>query len=228
MNSQVETTRPNINQLLDEVLDLLHDLPSFVAAPFHRRRHLQWGASATEVAAVLPGDQFFPQAQFIATRALTIDAPPEAVWPWLVQVGCLRAGWYSNDLLDNLGHPSATRILPGFQNLKVNQWVPMSPFGLPSERTAFRVNSFQVNEWLLWTKPDSSWAWQLTPTDDGSTRLVTRIHAIYDWRHPMTAILGVVLMEFGDFPMMRRMLRGIKERAESSVVEFVGKAAEST
>ena len=49
----------------------------------------------------------------------------------------------------------------------------------------------------------------------GSTRLVTRVHAVYDWRHPVTAALGVVLMEFGDFPMMRRMLRGIKERAES-------------
>ncbi len=70
----------------------------------------------------MPGDKLLPQAQFKATRAITIAAPPEAVWPWLVQVGCLRAGWYSNDLLDNLGHPSATTILPQLQHLEVGQW----------------------------------------------------------------------------------------------------------
>ena len=60
-----------------------------------------------EVAEPLPGDASLPRAQFRATRAISIDAPPDAVWPWLVQVGALRAGWYSNDLLDNLGRPSA-------------------------------------------------------------------------------------------------------------------------
>ena len=68
---------------------------------------------------------------------------------------------------------------------------------------------------MLWTKPDSTWAWCLTPTDDGGTRLVTRIHAVYDWRHPLMALLGVMLMEFGDFAMCRRMLRGIKARSEA-------------
>ncbi len=60
---------------------------------------------------------------------------------------------------------------------------------------------------LLWVKPDSTWAWQLEPTASGGTRLVTRIHAVYDWSHPLTAILGVMLMESDDFAMMRRMLR---------------------
>lgn len=90
-----------------------------MTAPFIRRRHLCWGATVAEANCPLPGDQYFPKAQFIATRAITVDAPPEAVWPWLVQVGCLRAGWYSNDLLDNLGHPSATTIVPGLQVLEV-------------------------------------------------------------------------------------------------------------
>ncbi len=164
----------------------------------------------------MPGDELLPQAQFKATRAITIAAPPDAVWPWLIQVGCLRAGWYSNDLLDNLGHPSATTIMPQFQHLEVGQWVPMSPKDPPTDRTAFKVDSFQTSRWLVWTKPDSSWAWVLTPTDAGGTRLVTRIHAVYDWRRPVTAALGVVLMEFGDFAMIRRMLRGIKVRAESA------------
>jgi hypothetical protein len=135
------------------------------------------------------------------------------VWPWLVQVGCLRGGFYSNDLLDNLGHPSAREVVAELQHLEVGQWVPMSP--TPSEMTAFKVDSFEINRWLLWRKPDSTWAWTLTEIDDGKTRLVTRIHALYDWTKPGSALLGLVLMEFGDFAMMRRMLRGIKERAET-------------
>jgi hypothetical protein len=195
---------------------VVRDLPAFLTAPLHRRRHLRWGATAMEVSAPMPGDDHLPRAQFNATRAISIDAPPEAVWPWLLQVGCLRGGWYSHDLLDNLGHPSATTILPAFQHLEVGQWVPMSPKPPPTSRTALRVASFEAYHRLLWTKPDSSWAWQLTPTDQGGTRLVTRIHTFYDWRHPLSALLGLILMELGDYAMLRRMLRGIKARAESA------------
>ncbi len=85
----------------------------------------------------------------------------------------------------------------------------------PSDVTELRVEAFETNTWLLWRKPDSTWGWQLTDTGHGETRLVTRVHAVYAWRHPLTALLGVVLMESGDFAMMRRMLRGIKERAET-------------
>jgi hypothetical protein len=91
----------------------------------------------------------------------------------------------------------------------------MSPAAIPTDHTAFKVHSFEPGKWLLWSKPDSTWAWHLTATADGGTRLVTRIHARYDWRNPPMALLGVVLMEFGDFAMLRRMLRGIKARAES-------------
>ena len=171
-------------------------------------------ATPAEIAETLPGDGLLPQAQFRATRAITIGAPPVAVWPWLVQVGCLRAGFYSNDLLDNLGRPSATTIVPDLQHLEVGQWVPMSPSHHPSDRTAFKVRDFEVDESLLWAKPDGTWAWRLTPAENNGTRLVTRIHAVYDWRHPLTAAFGVLLMEFGDFAMQRRMLRGIKARAE--------------
>jgi hypothetical protein len=206
--------------LLAEIGDVAHDVPAFLTAPLYRRWHLHWGATAAEVAGSMPGDELVPHAQFRATRAITIDAPPQAVWPWLVQVGALRAGWYSNDLLDNLGHPSATTIVAELQHLEIGQWVPMSPSGTPSDRNAFIVHSFEVNEWLLWTKPDSTWAWRLTPMYRG-TRLVTRVHAAYDWRRPLVAALGVVLMEFGDFAMQRRMLRGIKARAEATVPRVV-------
>jgi hypothetical protein len=195
---------------------LAFDIPLFLTAPLYRPWHLRWGATPDEVAADLPGDDLFPQAQFRPTRAITVDASPEAVWPWLVQVGCQRAGWYSNDLMDNLGHPSAREIIPDLQHLEAGRWVPMSPFGSPNEVNAFQVADFEANRWLLWTKPDSAWAWQLTPADHGQTRLVTRVHAPRDWKHkPGTALLGVLLMEFGDFAMMRRMLLGIKERAEA-------------
>jgi hypothetical protein len=206
--------RPKQRQIVSELGDVLHDLPAFLTAPLYRRWHLRWGATRGEATASLPGDSLLPRARYRSTRAITIDAPPCAVWPWLVQVGCQRAGFYSNDLLDNLGRPSATTIVPSLQHLEVGQWVPMSPAATPTERTAFQIHSFKLNEWLLWTKPDSTWAWQLTPTG-GGTRLVTRIHAVYDWRNPPIALLGVLLMEFGDFAMLRRMLRGIKARAES-------------
>lgn len=193
---------------------VLADLPLFVTAPLLRRWHLRWGATPSEVEAALPGDEFLPSPQFCCTRAITIQAPPSRVWPWLVQVGCLRAGFYSNDLLDNLGHPSARDIVPELQHLEVGQWIPMSPTA-PTDSTAFRVEGFELNQWLLWRKPDSTWIWQLTDAGDGTTRLVTRVSAVYTWSHPLTALLGVVLMEFGDFAMMRRMLLGITERAEA-------------
>jgi hypothetical protein len=206
------TARPTGRELAIEIGDVMQDLPILLSSPLYRRWHLRWGATPHEVATPLPGDDLMPGAQYKSTRAITIDAPPEAVWPWLVQVGCLRAGWYSNDLLDNLAHPSATVIVPELQHLEVGSLVPMSP--KPSVRSALQVHSFEPNRSLLWTTPDSTWAWQLTPTDRG-TRLVTRINARYDWRHPHWAILGILMMEFGDFAMLRRMLRGLKARAEA-------------
>jgi hypothetical protein len=166
------------------------------------------------VASALPGDERLPRSHFVCTRAITIDAPAAAVWPWLVQVGCGRGGWYSHDLLDNLGRPSAREVDPGLQHLKIGQWVPMAP-GEPTETNALRVEAFEIERWLLWSKPDSAWVWKLTGLGGDRTRLVTRVHAVYDWRRPARALLGWMLLEFGDFAMMHRMLRGIKERAES-------------
>jgi hypothetical protein len=168
-----------------------------------------------KAAAPLPGDALVPAAQYCSTRAITIAAPPGQVWPWLVQAGCLRAGFYSNDLLDNLARPSATTLIPALQHLEVSQLIPMSPSDTASERTAFKIHSFKVNQWLLWSKPDSTWAWSLTPTSTGGTRLVTRIRALYNWQHPLTGLTALMLMEFGDFAMLRRMLRSIKARAEA-------------
>ena len=201
-------------QLLRQIGSVAADLPRFVTAPLYRSWHLRWGATDAEVAAAMPGDDLLPGAGFHPTRAITIDAPPAAVWPWLVQVGVGRAGFYADDLLDNFARPSLRQIDPGLQNLEIGQWVSMSP--TPSESTAWKVHGFVENEWLLWSKPDSTWSWVLRDLGDGRTRLVTRFHVPYDWSRPAYTSFEVVLVEFGDFPMMRRMLLGIKQRAEST------------
>ncbi len=83
-----------------------------------------------------------------------------------------------------------------------------------SETTAFKVKAFLTNRWLLWEKPDSTWAWTLTPLPEGQTRLIARLKQRYQWEAPAMALCTLFLLEFGDFPMMRRMLKGIKVRAE--------------
>jgi hypothetical protein len=122
----------NQNELAAKIWAVFQDLPVFLTAPLYRRWHLRWGATDTEVALPMPGDDLCPHAQYRTTRAVTINAPPAAVWPWLVQAGGGRAGFYSNDLLDNLGRSSATIIVPALQDLEVGQWVPLSPSGVPT------------------------------------------------------------------------------------------------
>src|SRR4051812_48031063 len=201
--------QPTAADLARQGHDAIADLPRFLAAPLLRPWHRRWGATDAEVAAAMPGDDRVPRAQLRCTRAITIAAPPAEVWPWLVQVGCLRAGWYADDLLDNLAHPSARQIVPELQNLQAGRWLPMAP--QPTETTAFVVDSFQAPDWMLWRTPTSTWAWRLEPLPDGRTRLISRLRFAYDWRHPG----GIALMELGDWPMMRRMLRGLRERAEA-------------
>jgi hypothetical protein len=187
--------------------------PLFLFAPLYRRRHLRWGATDAEVARVMPGDELVAEPSFNATRAITIDAPPEAVWPWLVQIGYGRAGFYSYDLFDNAARPSAERILPEYQEPKVGDWVPMA--SKVNETTAFKVKAFEQSRWLLWEKPHSTWAWKLVSLEHGRTRLIARLKERYEWRaSPGSALLTLILFEFGDFPMMRKLLLGVKRRAE--------------
>lgn len=177
----------------------------------YRSWHLTWGATHDEVYGPTPGDDLLHGAAFVATRAVSIAASPDRVWPWIVQVGYGRAGFYSYDVLDNLGRPSTEEVLEEFQSPSVGDLAaPMA--ATADDRTAFRVVSLDEPRSLVWSKPDSTWAWRLTVDGAGGTRLVTRLKARYDPGRllPVT----VLLMEIGDFPMMRRMLLGIAERAE--------------
>ena len=202
------------------LVDLLKGIPFFLATPFVRRWHLRWGATPDEIAAELPGDELLRRAQFNATRAITIDAPPERVWPWIRQIGFRRAGFYSYDLLDNLGRPSADEVVPELQLQRVGDWVAMAE--PVNDVTAFRVHSFEPNEWTVWHKPDSTWTWRLEPLDGGQTRLITRLKCRYEMDRPTSALLSIFLIEFGDFPMMRRLLLGLKERAEGRTASESG------
>jgi hypothetical protein len=101
----------------------------------------------------MPGDDLVPVSHFTATRAITVDAPAAQVWPWLVQAGYRRAGFYSYDLLDNLGRPSAEAILPEWQHPRVGDLAaPMA--NPPTVDTSFRVVQIQAATSLVWTKPD--------------------------------------------------------------------------
>jgi len=179
----------------------------------YRCWHTRWGATAAEVAMCMPGDELLHCAPFNTTRAITIKASAEDAWPWIAQIGFGRAGFYSYDLVDNLGRPSATRVLPEFQRVKVGDWIPMS--GKVTDNTAFRIHSFEKPRWMLWSKPGSTWSWLLIPHEDGSTRLVVRLKAEYRWTKP-TIVTDVGLMEIADFPMMRQCLLNIRARAEAT------------
>jgi hypothetical protein len=206
-------------RMLAEVADAVTAVPLLLTAPLYRRWHLRWGATPAEARAGMPGDDLVPVSHFTATRAITIGAPPRDVWPWLAQVGYGRAGFYSYDLLDNLGRPSATAIMPQWQRAGIGDLAaPMASHPTPS--TSFHVADAEPGACLVWAKPDSTWAWTLAPLASDRTRLVTRLRQRYQ---PTPAgLLTIILAEFGDFAMMRKMLLGIKTRAETGPVNGGG------
>ncbi len=86
-----------------------------------------------------------------------------------------------------------------------------------NETTGFKIKAFELNRFLLWEKTHSTWAWKLERIRGGRTRLITRLKDRYSWRtEPANALLSLILFEFGDFPMMRKLLLGVKRRAENA------------
>ncbi len=195
---------------------------------------LRWGATDEEVQRRLPGDEFVRRPRILSTRAVTIGAPAEAVWPWLVQIGFRRAGWYSYDVLEAAlgvgefqGGHSARRIIPELQQLKVGDTILTDPAGgftvaaIEPERavvlraridTAGRHGSLDAP--LLGTQFDASWAFVLDQVGDGVTRLIARFRADFVFGLE-TQLFARLLLEPAAFIMERRMLLGIKERAEA-------------
>lgn len=183
-----------------------------VVAVYHRLIHpwhVAWGATREEVRRVLPGDHLVPAAGG-TTRAISIAAPPAQVWPWLVQIGLGRAGWYSYDWIDNGGRPSATTILPEHQHLAVGDRIPMTP------ELGFDVVGVERDRSLVSLSGDGSTSWCLVldPDGHGGTRLISRFRAAVT--PSVAAVLWSMVTDPGAFIMERRMLKGIKRRAEAT------------
>ena len=184
----------------------------FVIRPWH----LHWGATDEEAARSMPGDDLIPNPDIAFTRAITINAPPQAVWPWLVQMGYRRAGWYSYDRFDNDGI-HVQRIIPEFQTLTVGDVM------LTGSEGGFRVEAIDPARMLV-LKIDRASVGQdlemscvitLDPIDEPHTRLLLRVRGKFNGL--VEKLWGRVLFDAGDFVMMRKMLLGIKERAERQV-----------
>jgi hypothetical protein len=110
---------------------------------------LRWGATDDEVRRPMPGDELVTRPTFNATRAVTVQAPPSLIWPWIVQIGFGKAGWYSYDLLDNFGRPSAKRIIPELQHLQPGDVVPFyQGIGAP-EGVGLKVKALEPERWML-------------------------------------------------------------------------------
>ena len=119
---------------------------ALVYAAWARPRLMRWGATDEEVTGAYPGAELVPHGLRAATMAVTIDAPPDQVWPWLVQLGGDRGGWYSWDRLDNGGRPSATEVHPEWQNLAVGDYVKYWTRKGPVD--AWQVAALEPNRFL--------------------------------------------------------------------------------
>src|SRR5918993_2607767 len=183
-------------------------------ALFIRPWHLRWGAREREVEMPLPGDDFVPDPKCEATHAVTIKAPVAEVWPWLVQVGQDRGGFYSYAWLENLfgcHMRNADRIVPEFQHIEVggavrlHPKVPPLPVLVCEPRRAIVLGSN--------TDDPGTWGFYLEEVDANTTRLVVRGRG--SW-HPnlLKSLFYFGVFEPAHFIMERKMLLGIKERAE--------------
>ena len=169
-------------------------------------RWRNWGATDEDIRRLMPGDAAFMHSP-ATTRAITIRARPEDVWPWLVQIGYGRGGWYSYDWIDNDAKPSARGIDPALQDLDIGDRIEMVPGMGPV------VMEIVPNEYLLCGGPTDRWCLALYPTPDGGTHLVSRWHQA--WKRSVATLFWTMLSDPGSFVMERKMLLNLKDRAES-------------
>ena len=176
----------------------------------------RWGVTDAELNQPMPGDKDVSNPTYVAMLAVTIDAPPEYVWPWLLQMGKGRGGLYSYDWLDRLfgylDRPSADRVLPEFQHLAVGDIIPVG-----GAAGGFPVKIIKPGEALVLGGETAGfqWAWQfaLVPVSRSQTRLISRNQA----RVPrsIASFLFMLALEPAAFIMTRKMLLGVKRRAEA-------------
>jgi hypothetical protein len=189
-------------------------IASLVAAlgvlyPLLRHRILTWGATSEEASSRLPGDELLEDADGVSTRAITIDAPSASVWPWLAQMGpSPRGGAYTYDWIENLlglDMHSVDRVLPEFQDPQVGDVLDLGASRMRFERV-------EPGHVIAWRSEDGNWVWTFVLEEQhATTRLISRNR----FRQPtLAARIGMLPMEPGSLVIERRMLRGIKDRAE--------------
>jgi hypothetical protein len=177
--------------------------------PLLRPPILTWGATSAEAASLLPGDELLEDADGVSTRAITIDAPAGSVWPWLAQIGpSPRGGAYTYDWIENLlglDMHSVDRVLAEFQHPEVGDTISLGA-------SRMRLERVEPGHVLAWCSADGNWVWTFVlQAHDGTTRLISRNR----FRLPtLAARIGMLPMEPGSLLMERKMLRGIKKRAE--------------
>jgi hypothetical protein len=180
-------------------------------AYWRRERHsiLTWGATEEEACARLAGDELLEAADGMATRAIEIDAPASAVWPWLAQMGpAPRGGAYTYTWIQNLlglNMHNADRVLPEFQHPTLGETIEYGP-------NRMRIARLEPERVLAWRSEDGNWVWSFVLTEDaGRTRLISRNR----FRLPtLSARIGMLAIEPASLVMERKMLLGIKQRAE--------------
>jgi len=201
-------------------LSLLAAACGVVYSALVRRSVLTWGATASEAASRLPGDELLEHATGVSTRAVDIDAPASAVWPWLAQMGpSPRGGAYTYDWIENLlrlDMHSVDRVLPEFQHPQVGATISLGA-------NRMRLERVEPERVLAWRAEDGNWVWTFVLSErDGRTRLISRNRFRL---LTLPARIGMVPMEPGSLVMERKMLLGIKERAERLASSAASRAA---
>jgi hypothetical protein len=181
-----------------------------------RRTLLGWGATSAEITGPAPGDDLIVDPVSVSTMATSYDAAPSQVWPWLVQMGTGRGGWYSWDLIDNFGRPSAEKILAEHQRLEVGDLLSASRTGT----RAFEVVALSAQRHLVlrarWgggALIDATWSLDLRPSAGGGTRLVVRSRTSGRPR-ALIRVLEWALHEPGHLVMQTRQFAGLRRRVD--------------
>ena len=191
----------NISSYLSLLLLLAIVSYQFIYLPWN----LTWGASDEEVNQYMIGDDILKEPEFNATRAVTINTSPENIWPWIVQIGYKKGGFYSYDFLDNYFIPSANRIILEYQDLKVGEYIHLS------KNSTIIVAAMEHNKYLLLGSKARriTWVWELNKINKQQSRLVARLRA------KTNNVLNRLFWETFEIFMMRKHLLGIKFRAEN-------------
>jgi len=191
------------------------------------RRMSRWGASEEELSRSLPGDDEVQDPQVASTRAISIRAPARLVWPWLVQMGWRRAGWYSYDVIDNDRIPSADHIIGTLQGLQPGDFVPEGPgvgwtvAAVEPDRMLLLTTHAPMTgvAWVRWR--DSSWLFLIEERGAEHSRLIERARTTLTTNPDtiagklLSTRLGGSALAVGDFVMAHRHMHGIRRRAEA-------------